>query len=152
MWVQSPSSESTGFDAKRLTCRKSADPTAQSNVEFETPVKGPKQVHKLLPRPAGDRPGVLKPQGIAAIPVDVATGAEADFETPVKAVYSALLDMSAEETRRLNGAVDAWLRGRQRLDGSTAMKRQPGDGAGFAGAVLDVEAFSAATDGNRKCC
>ena len=26
-----------------------------ANVEFETPVKGPKQVHKLLPRPAGAR-------------------------------------------------------------------------------------------------
>ena len=52
----------------------------------------------------------------------------------------------------LSGAYDAWLRGRQRLDGSTALKRQPGDGAGFAGAGLDVGAFSAATDGNRKCC
>ena len=31
------------------------------NVEFETPVKGPKQVHKLLPRPVGARPGVQKP-------------------------------------------------------------------------------------------
>ena len=39
----------------RVAGRKSAVP---SNVEFETPVKGPEQVHKLLPRPAGARPGV----------------------------------------------------------------------------------------------
>ena len=51
------------------------------NVEFETPVKGPKQVHKLLPRPAGARPGVQKPPAtgsgaseadlVQVIPLDV---------------------------------------------------------------------------------
>ena len=39
--------------------RGSGDTVA--NVEFETPVKGPKQVHKPLPRPVGARPGVQKP-------------------------------------------------------------------------------------------
>ena len=42
----------------RVTDRKSAGPIVPSSVEFETPVKGPEQVLKLLPRPAGARPGV----------------------------------------------------------------------------------------------
>ena len=41
--------------------RKETDHAVQSSLEFETPVKGPKQVPKLLPRPAGARPGVQKP-------------------------------------------------------------------------------------------
>ena len=41
-----------------MTGRKSVGPIVPSSVEFETPVKGPEQVHKLLPRPAGARPGV----------------------------------------------------------------------------------------------
>ena len=42
----------------RVADRKSAGPIVPSSVEFETPVKGPEQVLKLLPRPAGARPGV----------------------------------------------------------------------------------------------
>ena len=40
---------------------KATDHAVQSSLEFETPAKGPKQVPKLLPRPAGARPGVQKP-------------------------------------------------------------------------------------------
>ena len=50
-------------------------------MEFETPVKGPKQVRKLLPRPVGARPGGLKsPTG------DVATEAVGANDGTVKAV------------------------------------------------------------------
>ena len=49
-----------------MTGRKFADPIGQPNVELQTPVKGPEQVHKLLPRPVGARPGVQKPPTDAA--------------------------------------------------------------------------------------
>ena len=63
--------------------RKGTDHAVQSNLEFETPVKGPKQVPKLLPRPAGARPGVQKPPTTEAeLPMKEVIGGKVE-EVPV---------------------------------------------------------------------
>ena len=83
----------------RLTGRKFADPIVQPSVEYETPVKGPKQVHKLLPRPAGAQPGVQKPPTAEAEDA----GDDGDSKEAVDATDSTSWLLTVQQTRWLDG-------------------------------------------------